>query len=73
VQTQDSANSACQSYLSPQLTAPATAHWHDRNVAVNSNGYLVTGMVDSQNAFGATLTTAYGCDETTSFYVTSAY
>jgi hypothetical protein len=71
--SQDSANSACQVAITDDLTAPATAHWHDRTVTAVSGGYSVAGQVDSQNDFGAVLTTSYGCDEDSDFVVQTAY
>lgn len=47
----------CKAAVTMYLRAPATAHFHDLSAA----GITVTGSVDSQNGFGALLTSTFEC------------
>lgn len=70
----DSANAftaqdACRNSVKSQLTSPATAHFHgesrDFTGSDSAPEFTVTGEVDSENGFGATLTTSWTCTATT--------
>lgn len=53
----------CERAVEQRLTSPSTARFnHDRTVG--SNPFEVRGQVDSQNGFGATVRTGYGCTVT---------
>jgi hypothetical protein len=57
------AKSSCHSAVSDLLKSPSTAHFHSDTVAPGFQGDLeVTGQVDSENSFGATVTSAYSCE-----------
>jgi hypothetical protein len=64
----DAAMSACHSAVTTQLRSPATAHFHDEDAMQNADktGLVVAGKVDSQNAYGATLTALWICNTDTS-------
>jgi hypothetical protein len=66
--TRDTAMSACHSAVTTQLRSPATAHFHDEDAMANADktGLVVAGKVDSQNAYGATLTALWICNTDTS-------
>lgn len=53
----------CERAVEQRLLSPSTARFsHDRTVG--SNPFEVRGQVDSQNGFGATVRTGYGCTVT---------
>jgi hypothetical protein len=65
ITNQSGAKSACHGAVSTMLTSPATAHFHDDTVTNGKHGHLlVNGEVDSENGFGALLTSAYTCKVT---------
>ena len=70
---QGAAISDCESAITPQLSSPATAHFHNINAQNGSgNSIAVTGDVDSDNDFGALLTTSWTCYTDATGNVTSA-
>jgi hypothetical protein len=67
-----SATDACHAAVSSDLTAPATAHFHDEQSSDGAfGGVTITGEVDSENSFGALLTSSYTCDVDANGTVTS--
>src|SRR5437016_166093 len=60
---QDAATTNCHTAIKDQLTAPATAHFHNETIGkINAGGWSLTGVVDSENAFGALLSSTFSCD-----------
>ncbi len=57
----DGAINVCESAVTDQLTSPATAHFHDVAVSKDGDGLGVAGQVDSENGFGALLTSLFVC------------
>jgi hypothetical protein len=51
------ATAACEKAVKPALTAPASASFHSWTI----DGDTVRGSVDSQNGFGALLTSSFEC------------
>lgn len=55
-----SAKVACREFVERQLKSPSTADFTGE--AVNGSGpFIVTGAVDAQNSFGATVRETYAC------------
>lgn len=60
--TKHTVKAACQTAIKSELRAPATAHFHDEVVAQTTDGqWSDTGQVDSENGFGALLTSTFVC------------
>jgi len=56
------ATTNCQAFVKERLKAPATAKFSNEVRREMEGGfYIVTGSVDSQNSFGATLRSKYNC------------
>lgn len=64
------AKKACENSVKNQLVSPATAHFHNEDASWSgtdlSPRFTVSGEVDSENRFGALLTTIWTCRATTS-------
>ncbi|HVU60235.1 MAG TPA: hypothetical protein VHD58_01105 [Mycobacteriales bacterium] len=61
---QSEAKSTCHAAVKEQLAAPATAQFHNEQVSKTTDGsgdLQVTGSVDSENGFGALLTSSFVC------------
>lgn len=55
----------CREFVEERLKAPSTAKFDRRSETAMHHGggrYAVTGTVDAQNAFGATIRSRYGCE-----------
>lgn len=59
--TSRDATSACEGMVEDRLKAPATADFDTRTAVEGDSGWVVTGVVDSQNGFGAQIRSAYRC------------
>ena len=59
---EDTAKSVCHDAVKDQLKSPATADFHDEDTTTVGNEINVTGSVDSENGFGALLTSTFDCD-----------
>jgi hypothetical protein len=61
--TDTDARFACRQFVEDRLTAPATADFSDETVTSLDGGkrFRISGSVDSQNSFGATLRADYEC------------
>jgi hypothetical protein len=56
------AQRACEKdFLPGKLKAPASAKFSGESVANDGDTYTVTGQVDSQNSFGATIRAPFTC------------
>jgi hypothetical protein len=61
--TAEDAAAACRDYVSARLRAPATADFSEERYTDRGSGYfLVTGAVDSDNAFGVPIRNTYRCE-----------
>ena len=58
---EDSAKEVCHKAVRAQLKSPATADFHDEATDTVGNKITVTGSVDSENGFGALLTSTFDC------------
>lgn len=59
----DTIKSNCHDAVNAELTAPATAHYHNEHLnKTNDGGWSLVGNVDSENGFGALLTSTFACD-----------
>jgi hypothetical protein len=68
--------SKCESLSLSQLASPATAHFHNMSVQDTANGTymyaeVVNGEVDSENGYGALLTSSVTCGVTTNGTMTA--
>lgn len=53
----------CRAAITSLLRSPRSAHFNDDDATSPSKGvYQVRGTVDAQNAFGAEVRSAFGCD-----------
>jgi hypothetical protein len=52
----------CQDRVRAALKSPSTASFQVPTVTGSSPNWTISGTVDSQNSFGATLRTSYSCD-----------
>lgn len=59
-----SAQLNCEDIVKNSLKSPSTANFSNEEVTGTSGQYTVTGDVDSQNSFGATLRDHFVCDVT---------
>ena len=55
------AKDSCHEWVKKELRSPATAEFSDENVAGDEGDYTITGNVDSQNGFGATVRSTWTC------------
>lgn len=61
-ETKADAGRACQEKFIPaRLKAPATAKFSNVKILGADGGYVVSGSVDSQNAFGALVRATWSC------------
>lgn len=51
----------CEARIGEMLKAPATADFHSSTTAAGDGQWTVTGTVDAENSFGATVRASYGC------------
>lgn len=59
---QGKARAACRAAVLKQIKSPGTARWADDRVKLDDNGfYNITGHVDAQNGFGATVRLSFDC------------
>ena len=54
----------CHQAVEEQLKAPATAEFGDKTAVHGNERYTVTGYVDADNSFGATLRLDWSCHAT---------
>lgn len=56
------ARDVCQQFVEDRLKSPGSADFSDEDATENSNGsWTVTGVVDSDNSFGASIRNSYEC------------
>lgn len=56
---------ACEDFVEDRLKSPGTADFQNATVeSAGSDTWLVTGTVDSENSFGATMRVDYECTVT---------
>jgi hypothetical protein len=55
---------ACEDAVRDRLKSPSTADFPDTTARKESGTFDVRGVVDSQNTFGATVRTVFGCTVT---------
>jgi hypothetical protein len=61
--TSAEARVVCEDWVRAKLKSPASADFGSVNASGAGNGpYTVTGTVDAENSFGASLRTAWTCD-----------
>lgn len=58
------AQSACEDFVKGRLKAPGTADFSNTQSQETATGWTVTGAVDSENSFGASLRMTYTCKVT---------
>lgn len=51
----------CETQVGKMLKAPATADFDSSTTAAGDSRWTVTGTVDAENSFGATVRASYGC------------
>lgn len=51
----------CEARIDKLLKSPSTADYDSQTKASGSNTWTVTGTVDSENSFGATVRSSYQC------------
>jgi predicted small secreted protein len=71
---QSSVTSNCHDAIRDELKAPATAHFHGESMdhTTDGSGYSLVGSVDSENGFGALLTSTFICITDSSGSVTDS-
>lgn len=52
----------CEEFVKDKLQSPASAEFSDQAHNDSKYGYRVTGIVDSENGFGAMLRADYACE-----------
>lgn len=55
------AKQVCERFVKDQLKAPGSAKFSGATATTTGGGYTVTGDVDAQNTFGASLRSRYTC------------
>lgn len=54
----------CEARIADQLKSPATADFDSSTTASGADEWTVTGVVDAENSFGATVPATYKCTVT---------
>lgn len=57
----DEARIACEAWVRDELKSPSTAQFTDGTATGTDGDWTITGSVDSENSFGATLRSAWTC------------
>lgn len=60
------ARDACHTFVERRLKSPGSANYPADNATLSDGAWTVTGYVDSQNSFGASMRNQYRCVATTS-------
>lgn len=56
------ARTDCRGFVEAQLKSPASAEFSDEQVSQDGDRYVVNGVVDADNAFGASLRNEFRCE-----------
>jgi len=62
--TNGDARHACETFVKSNLKSPSAARFSDEDVSNVGITYTVTGAVDSQNSFGASIRNTFTCTQT---------
>lgn len=55
------ARSVCQDFVKDSLKSPASAKFSEETATLSKGEWTVTGSVDSENSFGASIRNVYVC------------
>lgn len=66
---ENKARRACHDYVEASLKAPSTASFSSESARKQGNVYIATGIVDSENGFGAKIRNVFTCTVDSNFVV----